>query len=58
MTEPTDQQGRSFPINEANPVKKLFAMMLAMILLLSVAALAEAADYAGRWSLNAIEAEG
>ena len=39
-------------------MKKLFAIVIALAMLLSAAALAEAADYAGVWYLNAMEAEG
>ncbi len=39
-------------------MKKLFAIVIALAMLLSAAALAEAADYTGVWYLNAMEAEG
>lgn len=39
-------------------MKKLFAIVIALAMLLSAAALAEAADFVGVWYLNAMEAEG
>ena len=39
-------------------MKKLLAVMIALAMLLSAAALAEAADYTGMWYLNQMESEG